>query len=158
MPRKQAWMWRNKHKRHKSVFFFLLWGYTNTCKKAKYYFSYDWKYELMYRKDTPLSQQAEKLGSFQSSSHVAQTWGGHRLNNKPVSAFFFLQLRWYMVGSSTILIDTCGNYSSGRQQTVAIQGQWKSINHRLWFRLPARGWSRSTKKQFCQHVFGHLSS
>lgn len=75
-----------------------------------------------------------------------------------MSSLLCSSLRWYIVGCRTILIDTHGNYSSGRQQTVVVQGQHKTINHNSWFRPPERSRSRSTKKQFCQHVFAHLSS
>lgn len=67
-------------------------------------------------------------------------------------------LRRCIVGSRTILIDTHGNCSRRRQQTVVVQGQHKTINHNSWFRPPERSRSRSTKKQFCQHMFTHLSS
>lgn len=58
-----------------------------------------------------------------------------------------------------ILMDTHGNGSHGRQQTVAVQGQHKkTINHNSRFRPAECSRSHSTKKQFCQHVFAHLSS
>lgn len=84
------------------------------------------------------------------------------LNNKSESALVCLQLRWCMVGSSTILIDTCGNSSSGRQQTVAIQGQWKNYKSQLlvppsWARLITLNQKAILSTRVCTFIFiSHL--
>jgi len=100
---------------------------------------------------------------------VSCFWRKHSLNNKTIcgkrsllSSSLILSsppLSWrFTVGSRTILIDTHGNYSGWRQQTVVVQGQHKTINHNSCACPLERSRSRSTKKQFCQHVFAHLSS
>lgn len=140
---KQAWIWLNKKDKSKTGNIFLSFDRRNTHKSF-----------LLLKLYVSVSVDRLQTGIFPLLLSLLGQHEEKSLNNKPIPAFFFLQLRWCMVGSFTILIDVCGNYSSGRQQTVN-QGQCKTINHNSWFHPPERG---STKKQFCQHVFAHLSS
>lgn len=63
------------------------------------------------------------------------------------------------VGSRTILIDTHGNYRGGRQQTVVVQGQHKTINHNSSFCPPERtadhAQPKSNSANMCLHICLH---
>lgn len=63
------------------------------------------------------------------------------------------------VGSRTILIDTGCNYSGGRQHTVVVRGQHKTINHNSIF-LPSWVWPihaqpKSNSANMCLHICLH---
>lgn len=97
------------------------------------------------------------------SSLLVLLWREHSLNTKTVTAEVIPLLSAEdvdnFVGSRTILIDTHGNYRRGRQQTVVVQGQHKTINHNSSFCPPERigdhAQPKSNSANMCLHICLH---